>query len=284
MQVGIWIKYLFGQADAICKVARSRAALWTGVALVLLTSIPRNYDQTLLSERPFRWIFGPLMFSFVSGSWLYLVVYEGCARRVMSAPGDPGPAVDGGWNSFMGLFWMTAPIAWLYAIPVERFMDSVSAAHANVVLLTVVSLWRVLLMTRVVQVTTKVPFLNAMVWVLFAASAEVLAVLFLDAIVGGGLQRSVMASMAGMRNSPEEGIMNRAMNTAFVASLWVAPLSFVIALKWRPKQLLQPLPCPVSGPMPWRGLVAVACFWNAIAILPQREHAVARRPIRCGSQ
>ena len=70
MKAGIWIRYLFGQADAIRQVVASGAALWTGIALVLLTAIPRNYDQTLLSENPLLWIFGPLLFSLVSGSFL----------------------------------------------------------------------------------------------------------------------------------------------------------------------------------------------------------------------
>jgi hypothetical protein len=282
MQATVWIKYLFGQADSIDRVARSRAALWTGIALVLLTSIARNYDQTHISEQPFLWILGPLLFSFVSGSWLYLVVYVVCARREMSAPGDPGPAVDGGWLAFMGLFWMTAPVAWLYAIPVERFMDSVSAAHANVTLLSLVSLWRVLLMTRVLQVTTKAPFLIALVWVLFAASMEVLVVFFF----GGGLAKSVMASMGGMRNSPEEQILLRAMGTAFNAALWLAPLSSLVALKWQPKQLLQPLTIPVAGPVPWSGLAVATCFWIAIAVVPQRELAntVAVERLLTGSQ
>jgi len=269
MQAGIWIKYLFGQSDAIRRIAVSRDALWTGIALVLLTAIARNYDQTLLAENPFLWIFGPLLFSLVSGTWLYAIVYAGFARREMSAPGDPKPAEDGGWLSFMGLFWMTAPVAWLYAIPVERFLDSISATHANVALLSLVSLWRVVLMTRVMQVTTKAPFLNALVWVLFAASVEVLVVFFF----GGGFAKAIIRGMGGMRNSPEEEILLRAMNNAFGTALWLAPITLVVALAWRPKQLLQPLPRAVAGPMSWGGLAVAACFWIAVAVIPQRELA-----------
>jgi len=267
MQAGVWFKYLLGHAEAIRQVAATRSALRTGIALVLLTAIPRNYDQTHLSETPILWIFSPLLFSLVSGTWLYAIVYAGFARREMSAPGDPKPAEDGGWLSFMGLFWMTAPIAWLYAIPVERFVDSVSAARANVALLSIVSLWRVLLMARVIQVTTRAPFLHALIWVVFAASVEVLVVFFF----GGGLSRAIMASMGGMRNSPEEDIMLGAMGAAFTGALWIAPISFVVALVWRPKQLLQPLPLAAKGSMHWLGLSVAACFWIAVAIVPQRE-------------
>jgi len=39
----------------------------------------------------------------------------------------------------MGQLRLIAPIAWLYAISVERFLKSVAAAQENVSLLTIVS-------------------------------------------------------------------------------------------------------------------------------------------------
>ena len=269
MQPAIWINYLFGQPEAIRRVAGSRAALWTGIALVLLTSIARNYDQTLLSEKPFLWIFGPLLFSLVSGTWLYLAAYKWCARLRMAAPGEPKPTEDGGWLSFMGLFWMTAPVAWLYAIPVERFLDSIAATHANVALLALVSSWRVLLMARVLQVTTKAPFLMALCWVLFAASVEVL-VLF---VFGDGFSSVIMASMGGMRNSPEQEIMRHATSNTFGAAFCIAPVALMMSIAWRPDELLQPLPRPVTDRMRWGGLAVAAVVWVALAVIPQRELA-----------
>ncbi len=269
MQPAIWIKYLFGQAEAIRGVAASWSALWTGIALVLVTSIARNYDQTLLSEKPFLWIYGPLLFSLVSGTWLYLAVYVLCARRRMSAPGGPKPAVDGGWLSFMGLFWMTAPVAWLYAIPVERFLDSVTATRANVALLALVSLWRVLLMARVLQVTTRAPFFMALFWVLFAASVEVVVLFFF----GDGFTKAIMASMGGMRNSPEEEILRITMSNAFGLAFCLAPVALIVSLAWRPRELLQPLPRPVADRMCWGGLAVTASVWVALAVMPQRELA-----------
>lgn len=269
MQPALWIKYLFGQAEAIRRVAGSRAALWTGLALVLLTSIARNYDQTLIAEKPFLWFFGSLLFSFVSATWMYLVVYKTFARRSSSSLGDLKISESGAWPSFLGLFWMTAPIAWIYAIPVERFLDSVSATHANVALLGIVSLWRVLLMARVLQVTTRAPFLMALSWVLFAASVEVVVLVFF----GGTFAKGIMRGMGGMRNSPEEEILMHAMSKAFGVAFLLAPVAFVVSLAWRPKELLQPLPVPSVERMRWSGLVVAAALWIAVAVLPQRELA-----------
>lgn len=268
MQSSVWFRYLFGQASAIRNLAAERRTLWTGIALVFLTAIARNYDQTFIAEKPFLWFFGPLLFSVVSGSWLYVIVY-GFARRGMNSGEDEKTGYWSGWRSFMGLFWMTAPIAWLYAIPVERLFDSVTAAKANVALLAVVSFWRVLLMARVMQVTTKAPFLMSLLWVLLAASVEVVIVVFL----GGGFARTIMASMGGMRNSPEEEILLSAMSNAFGVAFWAVPITLVLAFVLHPNRQLIPLPKMVSGKIAWLTLTVLAVFWIAVAIVPQQELA-----------
>jgi len=119
------------------------------------------------------------------------------------------------WPAFMGVFRMTAPIAWLYSIPVDRFLDSVAAARANVVLLVVVSIWRVLLMARVFQVLHGARLIMALAWVLIPVTVEVLAL----SVFGGGLSKRIMAGMMGMRNSPEEEILLGSISTASGAAL-----------------------------------------------------------------
>lgn len=260
--------YLFGRRQAIETIARSRAALPTGIILVLLTSIARNYDQTWLLENPLRWLFGSLLFSVVSGSVLYAFAWCGMLWRSGERE-NPGPGSAGGWACFMGLFWLTAPIAWLYAIPVERFLGDVDAARANVALLAAVSLWRVLLMARVFQVLARAPFLMALFWVLVVASAETLVVFFF----GGGIAKAVMAGMGGMRNSPAEEVLLRAMGTAFNGALLVFLISLFCALFWPGRLPLASLPVPQPGRLPWKFLLAAAVFWIAVAILPQRELA-----------
>src|SRR5207245_4538618 len=95
------------------------------------------------------------------------------------------------WATFMAAFWMTAPIAWLYAIPVERFLDSYHAAQANIALLSIVSLWRVLLMSRVLAVLFEIHFLRALGWVLFAAPLEVIVVVFFGAFFSGSFSKHI---------------------------------------------------------------------------------------------
>lgn len=262
----VWLQYLLGQGRAIRRVAESRSALWTGVTLVLLTAMARNYDQTFIAEKPLRWLLGPLGFSVVSGTWLYAVAYGVFARWRMGSESNGRPGFWSGWRSFMGLFWMTAPIAWLYAIPVERFLEPVTAAKANIALLAVVSLWRVLLMTRVLQHLTRCRWHLALVWILFPAAVEVLVVFFL----GDHLAQSLMASMGGLRNSPAEEVLISAMGSAFFGALIVAPTAILLAFE-SPKTPLIPLPAVAPDALPWRWLGLGAVCWIGVAIGPQLE-------------
>ena len=268
MRVSDWLKYLFGHRTAILEVAKWRGGIWASVMLVVLTGIARNYDQTFITEKPLMWLFGSLLFSFVSGGWLYIVLYGFSTRGMADADGRKPPFWSR-WRTFMGLFWMTAPIAWLYAIPVERYFDSLTAAKLNITLLAVVSLWRVLLMARVMQVITTARFTMALVWVLFAAALEVCVVFFL----GDGFARRIMASMGGMRNSPEEEILYTAMSNTFSIALWTVPIALIVALLWRERRMLTGFPEQKSGPMPWWTLVVLTGCWVGIAIVPQCELA-----------
>lgn len=276
--------YLCGHAGAIRDVAQSRAAFVTGLVLVLITTIPRNYDQIFIGEVPLRWLLGSLFFSFISGTWLYAVAYGWLARWRMEGDAVQHQSFSSGyfsdWRGFMGLFWMTAPIAWLYALPVERFLDSITATQANLVLLGVVSLWRVLLMARVLQVLSQAPFLAALVWVLLAAGVETFGVTFFSP----AFSKSFISAMGGMRNSPEEDILFAALRTVMGASLYGTPVVLVAALFIRPKGL-RALPVPQAAPVPVTLLVGLLVAWVVVAIVPQMEvarTAQARRLIQLG--
>ncbi|HEX7862960.1 MAG TPA: hypothetical protein VF773_21685 [Verrucomicrobiae bacterium] len=255
-----------GKAAAIREAACNRASLWTGIVLVLLTGIARNYDQNFVLESPF-WLIGPLAFSFFSGSFLYLILIRWFGKYESS----DGQRNESRWATFMALFWLTAPIAWLYAIPVERFMDSYQAAQANITLLAIVSVWRVLLMSRVISVLLEVPFPRALGWVLVGACLEVLVVFFLGFFFGGALSQGILRGMSGMRNAPEEDLLGSVLGFVCTSS-WVVLILNVIALAVKRSQgAVQPLPNLSPGRVPWPLLGALMVIWVAMAIVPQRE-------------
>src|SRR5690606_14846322 len=122
-------------------------------------------------------LLGPLVFSFFSGTVLSLVYSRSIRPRVS----DP-MSIGRDYLSFMALFWMTAPIAWLYAIPAERLLEPMAAARLNLAFLAVVSVWRVLLITRVLSVLTGGSMWPIGVRVLLVALIEVLAVIFFGGV------------------------------------------------------------------------------------------------------
>ena len=258
------IHYLLGSEAAIRAVAAGRNGWPLGPLLVLLTAFPRNYDQTWIGEQPFLWIFGPLIFSTVSGVFLFATLH-GLFLRWRRDPETPKQPFRRQLASFMGLFWLTAPIAWLYALPVERFLDPLPATWANLALLGVVALWRVLLMARVIQVVQGAKFLTSLVWVLVPASFEVLVIAVLGAL------QHIGSMMGGMRNSPEEELLVQALNTISTAAFWGFPAFCLIgaALAHRSNHSLRPFPPTSPVRVPWAFLGLAAGFWLSISIPAQ---------------
>ncbi len=263
--------YLCGHAGAIRAVAESRAAFVTGLVLVLITTIPRNYDQTFIGESPLRWVLGSLVFSVVSGSWLYCIAYCHGVRVHLGDSEQTRPPYWAGWRSFMGLFWMTAPVAWLYALPVERYLESIGAVKVNLGLLAIVALWRVVLMVRVFQVICWPPWPMTVLWVLTAAVGEVLVV----TLFGGGVAKAILAGMGGMRNSPEEEIVMSVLAGATVVSFWVFPILALITsiLNWQMHCEVIDFPERKADSVRWLPLGVAAAGWLAVAVYPQTQVA-----------
>jgi hypothetical protein len=161
---------------------------------------------------------------------------------------------------------MTAPIAWLYAIPVEGWYDSLGAAQANLWLLGGVSLWRVLLMARVFQVVCQAPYARALLWVLLPASVEVLAIY---AFGPHGFSKAIMAGMGGLRNSPEEELLLHALQTSATLAFWTAPITIVILLVWRWPGPTRPFPSREPAHMPWLLLAVLTVGWIAVTVPAQ---------------
>src|SRR5688572_16489670 len=256
------LMYQLGDAGAIRRVAGSSYLLGVAAVLVVITSVPRNYDQTYIGEVPW-WPVIPLLFSLGSGSFLFLVLQAAFIRQVEERCFRK-------YFLFLGLFWMTAPVAWLYAIPVERFMDVRGATVANLWLLGIVSVWRVALLTRVVSVIFQVRWWRAGGWVLFGASVEVMAVLF-SPVFGDAIARG----MGGMRNSPEQdlllGVLKRVFETSVIAVPVLLVAMLVASKQFREKAHL--IDVPTNRSAPWAMLLIVAAGWVCAAIVPQKELA-----------
>ncbi len=204
--------YLLGNRGAIERIASSRRALWAGALLVLSAGVARNYDHLFLLAQP-EWIYGPFGMSLFSAGFIWLVL-----RAEISRDGDGGKLPS--FRIFLTLFWLTAPCAWLYGFPVERFMDLVPATKWNFAFLMVVAAWRVALIVRSVTVLTGAGVGRILSFVLFPACIEMgIGSLF------KGL--SLVGIMGGVRLPPHHEFLKHASGVVLVGSFWLGTASLL---------------------------------------------------------
>jgi len=184
-------RFLGGDRGAIERLAGTRHALWVGALFVLAASLARNHDGAWLPGEPWVLLHG-LAISAFNATILFTLVFAAAALRRLARPGFwPGLL------SFLGLFWLTAPMGWVYAIPYEHFMTPVDAVGANAWTLALVSLWRVLLITRVLSVLWGAGFVRCLFLVLLFADAVLIAAV-------AASPAPVVDFMGGMQHAPEE--------------------------------------------------------------------------------
>ena len=169
------IAFLFGDREAILAVANGRRVIWLGLLFVLSAGFAREYDVEDLVHEPWH-VLLPLGASLLTSFVLFLLLTVSCLPRGPSASNSQTPLWKR-YRAFLGLYWMTAPLAWLYAMPVERFLDSATAVGVNLSLLGLVSLWRVVLMTKIVTVVYSRSAAAAFFVVMFFADTVVVCVM-----------------------------------------------------------------------------------------------------------
>jgi hypothetical protein len=165
LPVRILFEYLIGRRAAILEIASTPACLGVGALLVLSAGLARNYDKPELWSQPWR-LLGPFAASLAISGVLFLVAYglalgRGLARHRFVKV----------YGSFLSLYWATAPLAWFYGIPFERFLNPLDATRANLWVLGLVSVWRVALMVRALSVLMNVSALAVFPVVLAVADA-----------------------------------------------------------------------------------------------------------------
>jgi hypothetical protein len=197
MGIRTLLGYLVGNRAAILALAAHPHAWVVGLVFVLSAGFAREYDGEDLLHDPW-YLFLPLAASLVSSFLLFGVLFG-----VSLLYHKEGPSFFWAYRSFLSLFWFTAPLAWLYAIPYERLLDPVSATYANLWTLAIVSAWRVALMVRVGVVLMGLsPWAALFRVVAFADGAALLALAFLPF--------PIIEIMGGMRLTEAEAAVRSA--------------------------------------------------------------------------
>ncbi|HPF38907.1 MAG TPA: hypothetical protein P5081_06250 [Phycisphaerae bacterium] len=254
--------FLVGRRDAILAIASDRRWLWTGLMFTLAAGMAREYDAEYLPARPYV-VFIPIAASLVASFLLYCVSFGFFFNRRESAQ-----RFWPGYRSFLSLFWATAPLALLYAIPFERFLGEYDAALANMRTLGLVAVWRVILFVRVVSILGGVSFLRALWPVMLFGDLTVLAALILT-------PQPIVHFMGGVRLSPTISLISMTNSilaawTILLAPVWIIG-SIVVHLTRKRVIFLEPYPLRRKARPPWVLAGASLAMWIVIAPAAQRE-------------
>jgi hypothetical protein len=264
MGITTLLAYLIGNRQAILTIAGSRWALAIGCFFVLSAGFAREYDGEDLAHEPWH-VLIPLGVSLVSSFTLYALTFL--------SRGGLFPRFVSGYLSFLALFWMTAPMAWLYAIPYERFVEPVEAMKLNLATLAVVSFWRVALMVRVLMVWFRFRFFWAACTVMmFADGVALLAV--------GFAPMPVLHLMGGVRLAPTEALMAATAGSVFCFGGCTLPFWF---MGWATAHVTRPEGGKPAGlislrptPSLWLLAIVSAAVWPFILPFTQPEQRLRR--------
>lgn len=256
-------RFLIGQQQAILDIAASRHAIWVGLLFVLSAGFAREYDGEDLLREPWHLLL-PLAASVVTSTLLYALLW--IVVRGWSIPNEAGT-----FSAFVSLYWMTAPLAWLYAIPVERFLPAAESVNANYFLLTIVAAWRVILIIRVASVLFLVPA-GQLVFPVLLFSHTVLVVLTLV------VPAPILAIMGGVRLSESDQVI-AGMNLLILMTthlVWpllaIGALISIFAVAPRERALaLATLPPSSVQRSSWLLAAASLAIWVLILPLTQPE-------------
>ena len=219
-------RFLIGRADAILTFAYHPQALVVGLALVLATALARNYDTEDLLHEPWH-LLGSFAAALIGALVLYgLLRIAGRGRRSADdADADVPPPPP--FIAFLRLYLMTAPLGLLYGIPVEHLFSPVAAVTVNLWFLAIVSVWRVLLITRCASVLFGLGVFRAFFIVMLFADAAAL-------IAMNAMPQPIFAVMGGIDHTASDeqllGIMFLVVFFGVVtAPIWIIGSLIVLA-------------------------------------------------------
>ena len=263
-------RYLAFQRGAIRDIAATPRALLVGLVFVVSAGLAREYDRRDLLAEGWHLLL-PLGVSLVTSLVLFALV------ATMAWIRGAKLAILPSYRAFLSLYWWMAPMAWLYAVPYEQFLDPLNAVRANLLTLGLVALWRVLLMTRVVSVLFGCHFVAAFFLVMLFADAVAFSLI-------SAADLPVVDIMGGVRLSEAESLLRDVACTVIAWGILTAPLwiggTLAVALlaigggrSWDPGFPDAEAWRRVSRPL-W--LVAILSVVAGVSVLPWSQPAQQR--------
>ncbi len=179
---------LFCNRKAIIDAAvHWRTSLVLGATMIVSSGLARNYDAADLVREPWHLLL-PYIASTGTATLLFLLWKVIRAFRKAPLPWRMFPP-------FLGLYWLTAPVAWLYGVPYEEFQSPADAVGSNALTLLIVAGWRVSIITSVVSLGLGTPRLQTFLIDLAYGWTLIVIASYLD-------PRPILLDMGGIRADP----------------------------------------------------------------------------------
>lgn len=272
MQIGIRTLWNFwrGDREAILSIASAKGVLGIGALFVLSAALAREYDGADLLAEPWH-LAVPFVASLGTSLLLFCLLYGvGKLRGIGDVP------FGRTYLRFLGIYWCTAPLAWLYAIPVEAWLPPLEATEINLALLATVSAWRVCLMICVARALFGTSNSAACLVVILFADAVALVAIFVT-------PKPIISIMGGISHTDAEmAILNATVIFGFVCAaslpIWLAATAAVAArgAKWEfALSSLAPPARPTRG-LRWFAAASVLA-WFVVLPATQLEQRLAHR-------
>lgn len=155
--IGALVQFLFGSRPAILALASRRDTFWLGLALVISAGFVREYIRTDLTTKP--WV---ILLPLVATIGISLILFP-TVEIVARQRGASRAHFWARYKVFLSLLWMTAPLAWIFILPLESMMSADDAAIMNLWFLGIIMVWRLVLVARILAVLF-VPHANEIVF------------------------------------------------------------------------------------------------------------------------
>lgn len=257
-------RFLVGKRDAIEKIASSKSAFFLAALFIVSAGLARNYDHHILVREPL-WIFGPFAMTFFSSFFIFSFVKSLGGLNQGALKSIPTPSSN--YFPFLRCFAMTAPLAWLYGIPVEQFTTALVATQFNFAVLLIVSFWRLILMMRVIIVLFNFTPLRAFCLISIPASIEIFFATFIKSV-------SIVGIMGGMKLTTAESFLYKATQAVTAGSffLFIAACLLIFFSKRGEIRKYPPVENPpkISRPT-WIVAVTIIALWLVASTQPQKR-------------
>ncbi|MDC0302716.1 hypothetical protein OAL23_00955 [bacterium] len=257
-------RFLIGKRDAIEQVSSSKGSFFLAALFIVSAGLARNYDHHILVREPL-WVFGPFAMTFFSSFFIFAFVKALGGLRLGALKGIPTPSSN--YFPFLRCFAMTAPLAWLYGIPVEQFTTALAATQFNFAVLLTVSIWRLALMVRVLVALFNFTPLRAFCLISIPASIEMFFATLVKSV-------SIVGIMGGMKLTTSEGFLLQATRIVTTGSI-VLFISACLLIFFSKRGEIRAHessenPPKISRPT-WLFAIVIIALWLVASIEPQQR-------------